>query len=346
MNIPDNLTPRWSIIIAVYNRPREIAELLDSAERLQADARDYEIIVVDDGSTDDLREQLGHRSTALPLRYIHQQHAGPGAARNRGMREARGEFLIFVDSDCILPPGWLAAIARGVDAGQLDAFGGPDTCRADFPPLLKAIDYAMTSFIGTGGTRGNRTSVGRYYPRGFNMGFSRRVRDAVGDLNDLRHGQDMDYSMRVHAAGFRVGLIPEAYIYHKRRATIPRYARQIYNWGKARVTLSRLHPGTLRAVHLLPAGLVSGLVLLAVATAIFPREPLVRGAWAIAGAGYVAVLLLVVCQTIAKHRDARVTLLALVTITLQVAAYGAGTLRALTRRKQQQHADNAAATGK
>ncbi|MDR1273421.1 MAG: glycosyltransferase [Odoribacteraceae bacterium] len=319
---------RWSVIIAIYNRVEEARELLESAERLEGDRASFEIIFVDDGSRDGFRDFIERRvsPSGLRVRAVFQQNRGPGAARNHGMRVARGEYFIFVDSDCTFPPCWLAEIERAMAAKPLDAFGGPDTCHPSFPPLLKAINYSMTSFIGTGGTRGGRKSVGRFYPRSFNMGISRRVRETIGEMGDLRHGQDMDYSMRVYAAGFSVGLIPGAYVYHKRRTSLPKFFRQVFNWGVARVNLSRAHPGTLRPVHLLPAALLAGLSLLCAVTAFFPAAAFTRVAWACAGGGYLAACLVAFCQSGLRHGSPRVAMLSVVTLTIQVGAYGLGLL--------------------
>jgi glycosyltransferase involved in cell wall biosynthesis len=324
----NNTTPRFSVIVALYNRLDEVKELLASAERLEHDRDTFEIVLVDDGSRDGFREFIEAYAspTGLRVRAVYQENRGPGAARNHGTRVAAGDYFIFVDSDCTFPPRWLDEIARAVDEQHLDAFGGPDTCHPSFPPLVKAINYSMTSFIGTGGTRGNARRVGRYYPRSFNMGISRRVRDTVGDMGSLRHGQDMDYSMRVHAAGFRVGLIPAAFVYHKRRATLPRFFRQVFNWGVARVNLSRLHPGTLSVIHLLPALLLVGLAALLVVTALLPSSVVPRVAWIAVAACYLLVILLALAQSWARHRSARVSLLSVVTLTVQVLAYGAGLL--------------------
>lgn len=219
---------KYSIIIAVYNRLEEVKELLESAEKLDGDRSLFELLFVDDGSKDGFKEFIEqyHSTSGLQIRAIYQKNQGPGAARNQGMSKAQGEYFIFVDSDCMFPPQWLTEIEKAQNEHHYDAFGGPDTCHPSFSPLLKAINYSMTSFIGTGGTRGNKKHVGRFYPRSFNMGISREVYNTIGGMGGLRHGQDMDYSMRIYNAGFKVGLIADAYVYHKRRTSIPKFFRQ------------------------------------------------------------------------------------------------------------------------
>lgn len=320
---------KYSIIIAVYNRLEEVKELLDSAEKMEGDRELFEFLFVDDGSKDGFREFIEqYRSgSGLQIRAVYQQNQGPGAARNHGMREARGNYFVFVDSDCMFPPCWLQEIEKAQNEHHYDAFGGPDTCHPSFSPLLKAINYSMTSFIGTGGTRGNKKHVGRFYPRSFNMGISREVHETIGDMGGLRHGQDMDYSMRIYNAGFKVGLIPDAYVYHKRRTSIPKFFRQIFNWGVARINLSRRHPHTLKLVHLLPAILISGLFLLEIIT-IFTGQayPPVHFLWNIIDYGLLAVCLFAFLQSLWKYRNITVALLSIITLLIQVFAYGFGLL--------------------
>ncbi|MDR2413741.1 MAG: glycosyltransferase [Odoribacteraceae bacterium] len=327
----ENITCRWSIIIAVYNRLEEVKELLASAEMMEGERNRFEILFVDDGSRDGFKEFIeGYISpSGMRVRAVYQENKGPGAARNHGMRVAGGEYFVFVDSDCTFPPHWLVEIERAVDEQHLDAFGGPDTYLPSFSTLQKAINYSMTSFIGTGGTRGNTRGIGKYYPRSFNMGVARRVRDTIGEMNALRHGQDMDYSMRVHAAGFRVALVPGAFVYHKRRATLPRFFRQVFNWGATRVVLSRAHPGTLEVIHLLPAILIIAIITFTALTACLPS--IARVSWTIAGSGCLAVALLVLAQSWGKYRDARVAMLSIVTLATQVIAYGTGMIWGIWR---------------
>ena len=319
---------KYSIIIAVYNLLDEVKELLDSAERMEGDRELFEFLFVDDGSKDGFREFIEQYRSAsgLQIRAVYQKNQGPGAARNHGMREAKGDYFIFVDSDCMFPPHWLREIEKVQNEHHYDAFGGPDTCHPSFSLLLKAINYSMTSFIGTGGTRGNKKHVGRFYPRSFNMGISREVHDTIGEMGGLRHGQDMDYSMRIYNAGFNVGLIPDAYVYHKRRTSIPKFFRQIFNWGVARINLSRRHPHTLKVVHLLPAILILGLFGLAIVTCftglIFPTHVL----WSIAGCGLLAVCLLAFLQSLGKYHSLAVAFLSIITLLIQVFAYGFGLL--------------------
>ena len=249
---------KYSLIIAVYNRLEEVKELLASAEKMDFDRKLFEIFFVDDGSNDGLISFLDNyiSATNLNIRYIIQQNQGPGAARNNGMQNSQSDYFVFNDSDLLYPANYLKELDKGVVENDFDAFGGPDDCHPSFSPLLKAINYSMTSFIGTGGTRGSKKSVTKFYPRSFNMGIKKEVYEKIGGMNQLRHGQDMDFSARIFEAGFKVGLIPDAVVFHKRRTSLKRFFKQIFNWGIARINLSKLHEGMLKPIHLAPALIV------------------------------------------------------------------------------------------
>lgn len=319
---------KYSIIIAVYNRLEEVKELLTSAEQLKGDRSLFELLFVDDGSKDGFKEFIESyiSPSGLQIRAIFQKNQGPGAARNHGMSEAKGDYFIFVDSDCMFPVQWLIEIDQTQQIYHYDAFGGPDTCHPSFSPLLKAINYSMTSFIGTGGTRGNKKHVGKFYPRSFNMGISRKVYEKIGGMGELRHGQDMDYSMRIYDAGFKVGLIANACVYHKRRTSIPKFFRQIFNWGVARVNLSRRHPHTLKLIHLLPAVLVVTLCCLGILTSIFSSLLIFRYLWLLIGYGWICVCLFAFLQSLFKYKNLTVAGLSVITLFIQVFAYGFGLL--------------------
>ena len=284
------MTIRYSIIIPVYNRPDELRELLESLVSLKkaAGARDreatrekaalrdsravqdneavkdsqatsknnpanWEVIVVEDGSSVRSDEICKAFSGDLELRYQFQENAGPAAARNAGSKSARGEWLLFFDSDCIIPHGYFEAVDRALEDMSIDFFGGPDRAAAEFSATQKAIDYAMTSFLTTGGIRGGRRKLDKYYPRSFNKGVRKAAFLDVGGFSGLRFGEDLDLSMRLMQAGYRSALIEDAWVYHKRRTDLKKFFKQVYNSGMARVVLNRLHPGTMKPVHLLPS---------------------------------------------------------------------------------------------
>ena len=322
---------KYSIIIAVYNRLGEVKELLASAELMPFPRDAFELLFVDDGSSDGFKEFIeSYQSESnLQIRAIYQNNQGPGKARNYGMQKALGKYFVFVDSDCMFPPNWITEIHSYLNQNQLDAFGGPDAAHESFSPLVKAINYSMTSFLGTGGTRGGKRSLGKFYPRSFNMGISRKIYEEIGGMNMLRHGQDMDYSARVYKAGFKVGLIPDAIIYHKRRTSLKKFFKQIFNWGVARINLGTTHKDLLKPVHFLPAAILSIYTLLAALSVFLP----VLFVWIkIALFGHLLVCILAFAQAFLKHRQILVALYAIITLNIQVFAYGAGLIYAVIQK--------------
>lgn len=321
---------KYSLIIATYNRLEEVRELLFSAEKIDFDRNNFEILFVDDGSTDKTDHYVNNykSDSNLQIRYFYQENTGPGEARNHGMRLANGNYLIFIDSDCLFPENYLLEIDKFINEHKPDAFGGPDTCHPSFSPLLKAINYSMTSFIGTGGTRGSKKSVQKkFYPRSFNMGVSREVFEKIGGMGKLRHGQDMEFSARIYKNGFKVCLIPDAFVYHKRRTSLKRFYKQIFNWGVARINLGQLDKSMLKPIHLLPAVIVFVFFLLLLFTIIPVFN--VKILWIFTLGGMFAIALLAFVQSYLKYNNLRVSFLSIATLYIQVFAYGAGLIKGI-----------------
>ncbi len=322
---------KYSIIVAVYNRLDEVRELLASAEKMDFPRKGFEIFFVDDGSQDGFKDFIeNYRSlSALNIRAVYQKNQGPGAARNHGMAKSESDYFIFVDSDCMFPPHYLKELDKRVES--FDACGGPDTDHPSFSPLLKAISYSMTSFIGTGGTRGGGEKVGRFFPRSFNMCVSRKVYESIGGMNQLRHGQDMDFSARIVEAGFRTGLVKEAFVYHKRRTSLAKFYRQIFNWGVARINLGNLHPNLSKPIHFLPAGVIFGILFMALLSLVFPA--FAGWIWSCLGIGFGAVCVFAFVESGLKNRSIKIGLLSILTLNIQVFAYGFGLIKALWQTK-------------
>lgn len=277
--------PLLSLIVPVYNRPEELDELLRSLTE-QA-YFDYEVIIVEDGSAVTSDWIVSRYRTALPcIEYISTPNGGPSKARNIGAEHARGEYLVILDSDVVLPPQYLQAVDDAIRRTQADAFGGPDASAPDFSPMQKAVSYAMTSFLTTGGIRGGSAgAMERFKPRTYNMGVRRTLFQALGGFaKDMRYGEDIDFSLRLEQAGARVLLFPEAFVYHKRRTDLKQFFRQVFHSGAARIELERRHPGSTRLVHYFPMlfvllsllGLITGFVQL-YALAIFVHASYLHG---------------------------------------------------------------------
>ena len=321
----------YTFIIPVFNRLSEVKELLDSAEELKFDRSRFDILFVDDGSDDGFMEYMKSYKTpsGLSINTVFQNNQGPGAARNYGMQEASGDYLIFIDSDCLFPPDYLSAVDQTLEDNGYDAFGGPDSHHPSFSRLLKAINYSMTSFVGTGGTRGGKNQIGKYYPRSFNMGVHRKVYESIGGMNDLRHGQDMDYSARIYQAGFEVGFIIDAVVYHKRRTSLSKFFRQIFNWGVARINLGVRHSELLKPIHFLPALITAfyvAVLLLGLFFSVF------RNVLLLMMLGHLAVCIYAIVESFVKYRSLKVSFLSVITLNIQVFAYGAGFLWAMWQR--------------
>ncbi len=252
----------YSFIIPVFDRPDELAELLESFARQSL--KTFEVVIVEDGSalkSDRLAESYMER---LAIRYFDRPRSGPSIARNFGVSQSRGDYLVFVDSDCILPPEYLMIVDRHLDQVPLDFFGGPDRAAGDFNRVQKAISYAMTSFLTTGGIRGGKRQVDRFYPRSFNMGITRRAWDETGGfpVTTMHPGEDMVFSIELIRKGFRSGLIPEAFVYHKRRTRFSRFFKQVCGFGKTRLIISKVYPQTFKLFYIFPTFFIAGNLLL------------------------------------------------------------------------------------
>ncbi|WP_321348223.1 glycosyltransferase [uncultured Draconibacterium sp.] len=322
---------RYTIIVPVYNRKNEVEELLNSAESLDYPREEFEFLFVDDGSVDNLKDFLNdyHSKSKLNYRYIYQENSGPAGARNNGMSNSDSEYFLFLDSDCLLPPQWLKEIDLGIVENNYDAFGGPDTFHESFSPVLKAVNYSMTSFIGTGGIRGSEKSVEKFYPRSFNMGISKAVYDKIGGMRLRYYGEDTDFSARIYDAGFKVGLISEAFVYHKRRTSLPLFFKQISRIGMSRIVIGNLHKHMLKPIHLLPAMLILGLLFLFILSILIPS--IFSWFWIPVFIGFLLICLLAFYQSYKMYQSIKIGFLSILALNIQVFGYGYGLLKAIWR---------------
>ncbi len=243
---------QFSVIIPVYNRPDELAELLDSLTKQMYTG--FEVIVVEDGSVNRADEVVKLFQSRLKIQYLFKENAGQGFARNDGFGLATGDYFIIFDSDALIPPSYFQTVADHLQTTWLDAYGGPDAAHPDFTPVQKAISYAMTSPFTTGGIRGSQKNLGgQYHPRSFNMGLSRAVFQKTGGYRISRMGEDIEFAIRIIENGFITGLIPGAFIYHKRRTDLGAFFRQLRFFGRARINIARFYPKELKLVHWFPA---------------------------------------------------------------------------------------------
>ncbi len=309
----------YSIIIPVYNRPSEIRELLDTLTHQKYS--NFEVIVVEDGSTEDCKKEVERFSSQLNITYYKKANAGQGFARNYGFERARGDYFIVFDSDCLIPPHYLEKVEEALQAHQWDAFGGSDKAHPDFTLLQKAISYAMTSPFTTGGIRGNQYHAGSFHPRSFNMGISRQVYQTTKGYKITRMGEDIEFSIRILAQGFRVGLVPDAFVYHKRRTSLLQFYKQLHFFGRARINISRFYPAELKLLHALPAAFLVGLFCW-ITTWLWAPTLFKTGA---IGLGVFSLLLFV--HSAWSFQSLRVGLVSVAAAFVQLIAYGAGFLQ-------------------
>ena len=331
---------RYSVIVPVYNRPDEVDELLDSLTRQTV--KDIEVIIVEDGSTKTCKDVCDKYADILDLHYYFKENSGPGQSRNYGAERAKGEYLLILDSDVVLPDRYIENVELGIENSQfstfnsqLAAFGGPDAAHPSFTPTQKAISYSMTSFFTTGGIRGGKKKLDKFYPRSFNMGIRRDVYMQLGGFTKMRFGEDIDFSYRICEAGYTPQLIPEAWVWHKRRTDFRKFFRQVYNSGIARINLEKRHPGTMKLVHLLPAAFTIGVTIL-ILIAAFGRIMMVYGnaedfrSWYYLVVAALAPLLLysllIFTDSSLKNRSMKVGALSVPAAFIQLMGYGTGFL--------------------
>lgn len=311
---------KFSIIIPVYNRIDEVRDLLES---LACSSRsNFEVVIVEDGSTSPCKEAVEEFADKLDVRYFYKENEGRSIARNFGMERASGDYFIFFDSDCVIPPDYFATVTEALERNPLDCFGGPDAAHESFTDVQKAINYSMTSFLTTGGIRGGKIKLEKFVPRTFNMGFSRKVYDKVGGFREM-FSEDIDMSTRIRLAGFSIGLIPDAKVWHKRRVDFKKFFRQVYVFGMSRVTLKLLYPDSLKVVHLLPAVFVIGsvgLILLGIFVSWWWLLPLLV---------YFAAIF--VCAFIST-KSLKIATLALPASIIQLSGYGIGFIKAFSTK--------------
>ncbi|MDE5827458.1 MAG: glycosyltransferase [Duncaniella sp.] len=311
----ESARPRFSVIVPVYNRIDEVRDLLESLSRQTL--KNFEVVIVEDGSTEPCADAVKEFGD-VDARYFYKENEGRSIARNYGLERARGDYFIFFDSDCVIPPDYFATLTRELDAHPTDCFGGPDAAHDSFTTTQKAINFAMTSFLTTGGIRGGKVSLEKFVPRTFNMGYSRAVYERVGGFREM-FSEDIDMSTRVREAGFSIALIRPAFVYHKRRGNLRKFMRQVYVFGMSRITLKLLYPGSLKLVHALPAvAVLLGAILVILGVTVSP--------WFLLPIGLYLVAIFV--TALALTRSLAIAAKAVPASVIQICGYGCGFIKA------------------
>ena len=332
---------KYSIIVPVFNRPDEVDELLSSL--LNQTFTDFEVLIVEDGSQKPCDEVCNKYADRLDLHYFMKPNSGPGQSRNYGAERAKGEYLLILDSDVVLPKGYLNAIEEELKREPADAFGGPDAAHESFTDTQKAISYSMTSFFTTGGIRGGKKKLDRFYPRSFNMGIRRDIYMELEGFSKMRFGEDIDFSIRIFKAGKRCRLFHEAWVWHKRRTDFRKFYRQVYNSGIARINLYKKYPESLKLVHLLPMVFTVGVIFLALLLCIglfFSFAPSLSSASKAIGiflciCAIIPVLLyslLILLDSTLQNKSIKIGFLSIRAAFVQLMGYGFGFLEAWWKR--------------
>ena len=341
---------KYSIIVPVYNRPNEVDELLESL--CSQTVKDFEVLIIEDGSQKTCKDVCDKYADILDLHYYYKDNSGPGQSRNYGVERAHGEYVIILDSDVVLPAGYLEAVEKEAhphtsphreEMGEslIVAWGGPDAAHPSFTSVQKAISYSMTSFFTTGGIRGGKKKLDKFYPRSFNMGMRRDIYMQLGGFSKMRFGEDIDFSYPIVEAGYHPRLFPDAWVWHKRRTDFRKFFRQVYNSGIARINLDKRHPGTLKLVHLLPTIFTLGVILLVLVGA-FGRVMMVYGQpqdfhlwyWVVVAAlaPILFYCLVIIIDSTIQNRSLKVGLLSVPAAFVQLMGYGLGFIESWWKR--------------
>ncbi len=315
--------PTYSVIVPVYNRPQEVSELLESLTRQTF--HDFEVVLVEDGSTITCEKVFEEYADKLSMYYFFKPNSGPGPSRNFGFEKARGNYFVVFDSDCILPPGYFQSVETFIKNNKVDAWGGPDKGMKDFTPLQQAMAFTMSSTLTTGGIRGGKQKA--FQPRSFNMGISREVFEKTRGFHFDRFAEDIELSIRIRKLGFKTALIPEAFVYHKRRTSLALFFKQVSNFGKGRIQVGREHPGEVKITHWLPAFFLIGLFAIPVLLCFSPKGALLMAV------AYGVYVLFVAIDCFIATQSLRVALLSIPAVLVQMVGYGYGFLKTLLHRQ-------------
>ena len=306
----------FSLIIPVYNRPDEVDELLDSLMLSDYD-KPFEVVLVEDGSTKPCLDVAEKYAQKLKISYYYKTNSGPGDSRNFGMKKAQGNYFIIFDSDCIIPINYLTEVEKSLKEDYVDCFGGPDKALDSFSNIQKAINFAMTSFLTTGGVRGGSEKIGKFQPRSFNMGLSKKAFEASNGFGNIHPGEDPDLSIRLWDLGFRTKLIPNAYVYHKRRIDWEKFSVQVNKFGKARPILDSWYPKHRKLTFFFPSLFMIGLIV-AFGLMLFNFDWLLQL--------YFVYFFLVFLISTYKNKSLKIGLLSIVAVWKQFFGYGMGFL--------------------
>lgn len=305
-----------SIIIPVYNRPNEIKDLLESL-MISVYNKEYEIVIVEDGSSINCREEIEKFNDKLNISYYFKENSGPGDSRNYGMKVAKGDYFIIFDSDCIIPKQYLSEVEKELTVNYVDCFGGSDAALDSFSDIQKAINFAMTSFLTTGGIRGGSEKLTKFQPRSFNMGISKKAFENSNGFGNIHPGEDPDLSIRLWKLGYETRLFPKAFVYHKRRIDWNKFSVQVNKFGKARPILNSWYPEYSKLTFFFPTFFILGFTASIFFFLFGLHLPIICYAF--------YFLLILVVATI-QNKSFKIGFLSLIAVSKQFFGYGRGFL--------------------
>ena len=311
----------FSLIIPVYNRPDEVDELLESLAQ-QDYTENFEVVIIEDGSSLRCDDVVRKYAGKLHLSYCFKENSGPGDSRNYGMKKAKGDYLIIFDSDCIIPPNYLTEVSKALAANYVDCFGGPDKALDSFSDIQKAINFAMTSFLTTGGIRGGSEKIDKFQPRSFNMGLSRKAFEASNGFGNIHPGEDPDLSIRLWNLGFETRLFSKAFVYHKRRIDWEKFTIQVNKFGKARPILNSWYPQYNKLTFFFPSVFMIGFAF-ALVLLVFNFDLLLQLYF-----GYFLALFLVSSY---QNKSFKIGMLSIKAVWKQFYGYGTGFLESFIK---------------
>ncbi|RFS16755.1 glycosyltransferase family 2 protein [Emticicia sp. C21] len=314
---------KYSVITPVYNRPDEVRELLESLTRQTY--QNFEVIIVEDGSTLKCEEVCRSFEKRLDIKYFYKSNSGQGFSRNYGFERAIGDYFVQLDSDAIIPERYFEIVDNHLSTNWLDAYGGPDAAHESFTDTQKAINYAMTSVFTTGGIRGKKNNAGgQFHPRSFNFGISRKVWEETQGYTMTRMAEDIEFSIRIINKGFKVGLIEEAFIYHKRRTDFGQFYKQLHFFGRGRINLSRMFPSELKLVHFFPMVFTLGVLSIPVQLLLSFISPFFCYTFLFSIGVMALYKLMIFIDSTVKNKSLKVGFLSIVACFIQLFAYGIG----------------------
>lgn len=311
----------FSLIVPVYNRPDEVEELLASLA-VQSYTDPYEIVIIEDGSSLTCQSVVEKYAGQLAISYFFKPNSGPGDSRNFGMRNAKGDYFIILDSDCIIPPGYLQSVAENLQKNYVDCFGGPDAALDSFSDIQKAINFVMTSFITTGGVRGKSETLTKFQPRSFNMGLSRKAFEATGGFGNIHPGEDPDLSIRLWKQGYSTKLFTDSFVYHKRRIDWQKFYKQVNKFGKARPILDAWHPEYKKITFWFPSLFLCGAVLSLALLLFGINFPVYL---------YLLYFVLIGVFSSIENKNVKVGFYSIIAVCIQFYGYGTGYLKSFIK---------------